>query len=244
MKQLYNFDTIYADTKNNYNPCDSSFKLSNPITNVKKISLKGIEFPIGFMNVRAGLNTLIIVYHTVTVYSYTLPPKNYTKITDLITDLNALTVSNSFTFSLNASNQLILTCSNTSFSFFVPTTPFSQYILGFVPNSPNYFSAGGVLTGTNMYNLNVDNYLNFYISNIPFKHNANANNSNSTFKVDCNAVYQMIVFNQENSNFFQSAELYDDNNLILNKIDVKIFDRFNQLLNNLDFSFTLEIESE
>jgi hypothetical protein len=103
-------------------------------------------------------------------------------------------------------------------------------------------STSNILTGTRIYNLNCDNYLNMSISNIPAKSNPNVNNFTSNFKISCNAVYPMILYNQENSGFTQTMELYENNNFTLNKFEIKIYDRFNLLITNLDFSFTLEIE--
>jgi hypothetical protein len=246
MKQLYNFDTVYADKKNNSNPCDCVFKLNNSLTNVKKISLKSFEFPISFYNVRNGINTFSIITLTnnglfldPTTYNYVMTPKNYTKIADLLTDMNTMTTSINIVFSVNASNQIVATCSDVNVPFKMNYTIFTYYVLGM---DADILSTSNILTGTRIYNLNCDNYLNMSISNIPAKSNPNVNNFTSNFKISCNAVYPMILYNQENSGFTQTMELYENNNFTLNKFEIKIYDRFNLLITNLDFSFTLEIE--
>jgi hypothetical protein len=246
MKQLLNFDTIYADQKFNSNPCNCVFKLNNSITNVSKISLKSFEFPISFYNVRNGINTFSINILTdnglaiiPSYVNYEMTPKNYTKIADLLTDMNTMTASIHIVFSVNSVNKIVATCSDVNVIFSFNRTTFTYYVLGIDEN----ILSEPTVTGTRIYNLNCDNYLNMSISNIPTKSNPNVNSFNSNFKILCNAVYPMILYNQENSGFTQTIELHENNNFILNKFEIKIYDRFNLLITNLDFSFTLEIES-
>jgi hypothetical protein len=54
-----------------------------------------------------------------------------------------------------------------------------------------------------------------------------------------------VQFYQEQTGFKQSVEV-TDRNILFERIDLQVLDRFGQPLNNngLDWSFTLEIESD
>ena len=101
-----------------------------------------------------------------------------------------------------------------------------------------------LIRSTNLYNLNPDTCLYLYFPNIPHK-NTHFNNQLMSFKIPVTSGYQAIEFNQENVNFAQYIELYDST-FILNKIQLIVYDRQGNYIdnNNYDFTFTLGIETE
>ena len=113
-------------------------------------------------------------------------------------------------------------------------------ILGFVGTETKKL----VITSTNLYNIYPDTCLYLYFPNIPHK-NTHFNNQLISFKIPVTAGYQAIEFNQENVNFAQYIELHDST-FILNKIQLIVYDRQGNYIdnNNFDFTFTLGIETE
>ena len=86
----HNYDTVL----NLYHWYNTNLKLNKPITNIKLISLKSIELPIQFKNIRDsnGSNSFIFTftysdYSNITV-NLKIPETNYTTITSLINALN------------------------------------------------------------------------------------------------------------------------------------------------------------
>jgi hypothetical protein len=113
-------------------------------------------------------------------------------------------------------------------------------ILGFSGTENNFTP----ITSTNLYNLNnLDISLYIYFPNIPHK-NTHFNNQLISFKIPVTSGYRSIEFNQENVNFAQYIELHDST-FILNKIDLIIYDREGNYINNngYDFTFSLGIET-
>jgi hypothetical protein len=113
-------------------------------------------------------------------------------------------------------------------------------ILGFNATENNYTP----ITSTNLYNLNPDLCLYLYFPNIPHK-NTHFNNQLISFKIPVTSGYQSIEFNQENVNFAQYIQIHDSS-FILNKVDLIIYDREGNYIdnNNYNFTFTLGLETE
>ena len=66
------------------------------------------------------------------------------------------------------------------------------------------------------------------------------NNYPSHFKLIVNAQNNSIYFSGENTSYIQSLEL---NNKTLTNLNIEIRDRYNNLIiNQLDYSFTLEFQ--
>ena len=61
-KRIIHFDTLYA-TKNDSNPFNSSFILSQTLNRVSRISLKSIEIPISNHNLRTPYSTISLKYN-------------------------------------------------------------------------------------------------------------------------------------------------------------------------------------
>ena len=254
-KQLLHFDSINAtqitDTAlNSSTPFKCYWTLKNPIKKIKSLSLKSVELPILFYNVRSSNSTNTFTF-TFTYSSWTnqavtvtITESNYT-ITTLLSALNTaistaitsysgltLTISNNST-----TNKLYFTTNASSMSF--NSSQLITNMLGFTSGSQT-ISASSIYS-SGVYNVNLDNYLNMYFYNIP-NESTNVNGFNSTFKVPCNATFQQVLYVNENSNFKQLISLKDDY-FVLNALYVQIYDRFGYSLNpnNGNYSFTLEI---
>ena len=102
----------------------------------------------------------------------------------------------------------------------------------------------GSIKSTNLYNLNPDLCLYLYFPNIPHK-NTHFNNQLISFKIPNSSGYQGIEFNAENLNFAQYIEIHDSS-FILNKVDLIIYDREGNYIdnNNYNFTFTLGLETD
>lgn len=241
MKQTIFFDSIYSI--NNGNPFDASFSLTSNLKNVKKISLKSIEMPIAFTNVRTGLNDFTIRMLSVN-YTVYLNSSVYTSATTLCSDLTTAFNSNSIpvkpVFSV-VGNKIRITMTGSNL-YSVIGSNFSRYVLGFINNQTSNPALGANSTITAEYNflLNVDNYVNIYLENIP-QSMTTSNNLFSSFKVPLNAVNNVVYFFGDESNFNQSIDLTDEN-AVISQIKIKIMDRFGNVLNNngVDYSFSLQ----
>ena len=105
--------------------------------------------------------------------------------------------------------------------------------------SPYYY-----LASTSTYNLNPDNYISLYIPQL-VGCVSDMNGLNSTFKIPMNCIYGMTYFFQKNLNFEQELEIRDKN-MILNEMNITVFDRYGKNIDNngLDYSLSLLIEFE
>jgi len=111
-------------------------------------------------------------------------------------------------------------------------------ILGFISQSYSV----STITTTNFYCLNVDNYINLYITNLNSGSDTNANGRLLTFKIPCNCVTGQILYLGESNTFTQTISITDPF-YVLNKMNIMILDRFGFPINggNAYFSFTLGI---
>ena len=254
-KRIINFDTIFS-TKINSNPFYTNFLLTETLRNVSKITLKSIEIPISNFNIRAPYSTIQIKYNNL-VFSYTMSDKTYIDISSFITDLNLLIspiqtymssteVCPVFSLSTTELNKLIVKVSllSTNTIYFYSTGIF-YYYLG---NISSTYTTKTLVSGSlylhsynliNVYNLCFDNYYNMIISNLD-NQTSNNNNYPCHFKLIVNAQNNSIYFSGENTSFIQFLEI---NNKTLTNLNIEIRDRFNNLIiNQLDYSFTLEFQ--
>ena len=254
-KRIINFDTIYSSKINN-NPFNTNFLLTETLRNVSKITLKSIEIPISNYNVRSPYSTIQIKYNNL-VFSYTMSDKTYIDITSFITDLNLMISSIQvymsstevcpvFSLSVTELNKLIIKVSllSTNTIYFYSTGIFSYYL----GNISSTYTTKSLVSGSlylhtynmiNVYNLCFDNYYNMIISNLD-NQTSNNNNYPSHFKLIVTAQNNTIYFSGENTSFIQFLEL---NNKTLTNLNIEIRDRYNNLIiNQLDYSFTLEFQ--
>lgn len=256
---LKHFDTVFSV---NNDPFNATFKLPNLLYNVKKITLKSLEMPINFNNIRAtGTLNIFTINFNGYIYNAVIPPGNYTTIASLLTALNTaigllLPVNNTLVFTVNSTNNIVINITSTLYptsSINLIPTQFSNYILGFKFNSvfqgywfcPN--TVGNTITGTitsvSTYNLNIDNYILLNIANVSSL-NSNVSSVYSHFKLQLNAtngtIYYLNNGNIINDQYIETGS----SNITLSSLNVVILDRFgnNILCNNNDYSFTLLIE--
>jgi hypothetical protein len=245
--ELINFDSIYSI--NQGNPFQATFKLSSPLRNFTKIYLKSIEMLVSFPNIRASsnLSTFTFLLNN-TQYSFTLADKVYNNVQLLIVDLNnaiiALNLSVTITFQINPNNntqfQIIL---GSSATFLIVSTNFTKYILN-MAGCTNGVNTNLTVNAIGNYVLNCDNYVNMYISNIP---NRSINNAGilCSYKVPLNASSNSVYYTSEGLQFGQYIKV-TDKNVILDKLDVTISDRFENVINSngVDYSWTIAVEFE
>jgi hypothetical protein len=269
MNIILNLDSCYStylyDT-NGLNPYYCNFNLINPIRKFKKISLMSFELPVLFNNIRYNpnnyysLNYLSFTYQYNTVNyiaSFNIPEGFYNSLSALITAINT-TISNNTTLTTrniqvifsSLDNKIVITTNSTLFKLNnTPNTndiyqrtgyPFMNLILGFV--SGENTTANNNLTAPNRYNLNIDNYINLQILNIPFN-SQNVNNIPCSFKIPVNSVNGVIYYLFNNQSYEQFIT-NTDNNLVLDKLTIRITDRFNNYINpnGADWSASLRID--
>ena len=199
----------------------------------------------------------IITFTLYTAYQFkaNITENIYNNVASLLTVMNNLITADTSgiasrgtaVFSVSATNKIILTHNFVSLQMLNDTTiynypntvfPFMNKVLGF----NNSIDTTGVLTAVNRFNLNIDNYLNMAIINVPSS-NQNANNLICSFKIPLNSVNGTIYYHYANSTYEQYIE-NSDINFILDKFSIKILDRFGNSINpnGADYSFTLNIE--
>ena len=183
-------------------------------------------------------------YSTYTNISISCVIKNqsYIDIATLLSTINtavATAISSyiglTFTLSLSSSN-VILNTNAISLSF----------SSGILLNNMLGLSSTDVLSSnqisfSNNYNLNPDSFISLYISNLPISSN-HASGRNNTFKIPLNATSGHIVFFHSSSGFIQPRTINDDN-FVLEKLNIIMYDRWGYPINGAggDFSLTLKI---
>ena len=267
-KKLLHFDV--ADGTLNYDPnyggyhaYNATIKLMNTLHKVKKISLKSLEMPVMFNNIRsASENTSSVLYLQFTYASYTniqipiyIPPMNYTSISLLLSFINTqlsnnlasygLTITAAvFSNSITYQTYIQFTCNqSTAVWFFYRDSILLSGILGVLPSARSYSSPSITnLDGKNMYCLNVDNYICLYLNNIPAA-SSNASGRNCSFKVPLSAINGQIQFTGDNNQFGQVVEIQDPN-FTLSQISITVYDRYGYAINggNFNYSFSLLFE--
>ena len=241
---ILHFDTLLG-TYNNNSVYDCTFTLSNPLRNVQRVYLKSIEIPISFNNIRStnGTNLFVITIHGngfTTRRPVLINEFNCTSITSLLTaineQLNIVLPSVSF-HCIDKYVYLKLTeLPNNTVVNFLPSKLLSV-ILGFTQLS---YTVTNEIKADNSYLLAYDNYLSLYLQDIPVKSTGYSNQLIS-YKIPLNAVNGMVYYLQELNSFSQCVEITDQN-YILNRLRVVVYDRFGETITNgLDYSFSLAV---
>lgn len=220
--------------KQSNNPFNCTVILGQTHRRLRCVSLKCAEIPIGFYNVRAPYNTVTIGSTT-----YTITPGNYT-ISTLCTAINTVITAGVGSFAANSGSS---TVTFTSASGSVTLTTFSGslpnllYFLGFVNGQ-----SGSSITGTNSYMVNFDTYMSIYIPNL---RNSSLEPSFITFKIPLTVASGGVQYYSEKTQFEQELQIFDKM-IMFDRLDIQVRDRFGQQLNNngIDWSFTIEIESD
>jgi len=240
---LSNTVTNYVETvyKTNNNPFQCTVVLGQPIRRLKSFALKCAEIPVAFYNVRAPYNTLSLNVASV-ITTYTVPPGNYTSAT-LLASLNGLVGAGTGQFSINPSSNRVVFTSAVGSLVIVPVTQRSlAYFLGFT-NGQFVSGAGNYITATNSYMINFDTYLNVFIENL--RTSSPQPMVPVTFKIPLTVSNGSIEYYFENLRFNQCIETRDPN-FRIDRLNIIVYDRYGNIVDNngVDWSFTLEIESE
>lgn len=232
---ILHFDTI--DSTYIQNCYNTTFRLFNPLRNIKNIYLKSLEMPVVFDNIRSD-NTSNSITLTVNnaVFNVTLETKSYNNINTLLSDINTKLVASNITFTiLNGIVSInIPIISNVT----IDNSVLINNVLGFPKNTP--YTSTNKITAISKYNLNYDNYLSLYVD-IPSSNNASSNKLIS-FKIPLNALENMVFYLGDNSTFSQSIKISDPN-YVLSQFRITVYDRFGYNISQcLDYTFTLGIE--
>ena len=256
LKQLLHLDSI--DGINNYDPILKSYHcyntnilINNPLKNIKEISLKSLEMPLFFNNIRTANNSNVFtfkIYINTNIISITctIPEDNYTSINSLLDSLNnsialELEIYDGVSVVFTLTNNYYITITHNCSSLTLEKNILTNNILGFKSDTYNTQT----ITTTNFYCLNVDNYINLYITNLNSGSDTNANGRLLTFKIILPQVNGNILFIGESNTFIQTISITDPY-FVLNSLNIIILDRFGFPINggNANFSFTLGINYE
>jgi hypothetical protein len=262
LKTLIHLDSL--DGIQNYDPILKSYHCYNttilinkPISNIKEISLKSLEMPIFFNNIRSANNSNVfsfifssssLNFNNISI-GVTIPESNYTSINSLLSALNtsistALSAYIGVSFVLTLTNTYYITITSNCNVIVLSKSILMNNILGFSTSQTySLFTLGNLfITTTNLYCLNVDNYINLYITNLNSGSDTNANGRLLTFKIPCNCVTGQILYLGDSNTFTQTISITDPF-YVLSKLNIMILDRFGFPINggNAFFSFTLGI---
>ena len=213
------------------NPFQCTVILGNRHRAIRSLTLKNVQVPLGFYNVRAPYNTM-----NVNSISYTITPGNYS-VTTLLNALNTTVTSAVGAFSTGALNNNVQ-FSSASGVVTMNVQPLSMLsFLGFTDQQ-----TGTSFYGTNSYIVNFDTYLNIWIENLGTQ---SLEPRQITFKVPLTVGPGSIMYWAENSQNQQMVAV-TDRGVRLDRLNIQVQDRFGNLLNNngLDWSFTIEIDAE
>ena len=242
---LSNTVTNYVETvyKTNNNPFQCTIVLGQSMRRIKSFSLKTAEIPIGFYNIRAPYNTLTLNVASV-VTTYTVPPGNYT-VQTLTSALNGLVTSAVGQFQVNIGTNIITFVPAVNVGSNIIVIPVSQrslaYFMGFVNGQSGTYGAN--ILAVNSYMINFDTYINVYIENL--RGSSLQPMVPITFKIPITVSNGGIEYFFENTRFLQKMYTYDPD-LRIDRLNIIVYDRYGNILNNngLDWSFTLEMESD
>ena len=254
LKQLLHLDSV--DGVMNYDPIlkayhtyNTNIKINKPITNIKEISLKSVEFPLFFNNIRSSnisnlfnFNFNYSTFNNISI-SVTITEQNYITISSLITAINsaissAITSYSGLSFVLSVVNTNYIRITTNATQIILNKSILMNNILGF--NTGTYNTS--TITTTNFYCLNVDNYINLYITNLNSGSDTNANGRLLTFKIVLPSTNGSVLFLGEHNSFNQTISITDPF-YVLSSLNIMILDRFGFPINggNSNYSFTLGI---
>jgi hypothetical protein len=261
--RILHFDSISSvyETRTNttssstYNPYSTKYTLNSPIKSVRQLRLKSIELPLTLCNIRTGSTNTLSLRVNSTTYTITISEQLITSIDTLISVVNAAVLAAipaySIVFSLPTDTYKLQLVTNVSITIY--ETNLIHYIMGFTTSTSTgttvssgtlvkTVSSGSTTTADGSYNLTVDNYLNFIITNLPGS-TSTASGIPCTFKIPLNSGYNSIYYWADNISSTQWIDTGID--FDLSSLSVQIKDRFNNDINpnGGDYSFTLQISS-
>jgi hypothetical protein len=202
---------------------------------VRRVALKSVEMPVGFYNIRAPYNNLTInIAGTPT--SYTFSPGNYSATTFLNTLNNTVTPAIG-SFFLNTLTNKIQYTSVVGASSIVGDPLTLGYFMGFTSDQ-----IGVIIVANKSYSIDFDNYVCIYIENL---RNSCMEPFAATFKIPITVQKGGVENWTSDNRFKQSIEIFDPDYKI-DRLNIQVRDRFGLPLSNngIDWSFTLEVESD
>jgi hypothetical protein len=218
-------------TKTGGNPFQCQVILGSRHRRLRSVALKNAQIPIGFFNIRAPYNTLIIDNIT-----YTVLPGNYS-ITNLLNAINSLITISIGEFAVDSLTNSITFTSGSGVPILSVSQPSLLYFLGFTN-----LQQGVSIVATYSYIVNWDTYLNIWIENLG---QSSLEPAQITYKVPLSVGSAGVQQYAESATHVQKIEV-TDRGVRLDRLNIEIQDRFGNLLNNngIDWSFTLEIEAD
>jgi hypothetical protein len=226
--------------KQNGNPFDVRINLQVKHNNLRRVSLVSAEIPIAFNNVRAPYNTFKINDE-----AFTVSPGYYMTTSAMIAALSAAVPLSVGQFFVNEVFR------------FVPAIGTTATLHTTIDNGlPNLLSFLGFTEGQTgssdilapfLYQLSYDTYVSIYI---PYLRGSSMEPAPITFKIPTRIPPEFkagrhITYFAANTDFNQSVRVYERTQSFMS-ITAQVLDRFGQLLNNnnVDWSFSIEIESD
>lgn len=258
-KQLYLLDTYSANKPTN-DSFNVSFPLRTAVYNIKSISLKSLELPIFLFNFKSGNSSTTFSFNFnypsyngvgFTQRSVSLIPGNYS-VAGLISALNSkisseiLSTIPGFSLSLSAQTSAafgltICRISTNAAALNLDNTLLINQALGY---STNRSTTSLSFDSQSPINVNLDTCIFMSISNLPVTNN-NLSSLVSlppyTFKIPLNNFTNNIIYFNDTS---QLQTIYFNNNsFVLDRLDIKIYDRYGNLLYGYyDYTMGLIIE--
>jgi hypothetical protein len=235
---ILHFDTYDNNsTYVNKNSYDTTFKLSNPLRNIKNIYLKSLEMALVFDNIRSDNTSNIL---TVTVnnvpHTATLATKNYNDINTLLSDINTAFSGSNITLSV-LNYQVSITVPTAS-TISISNSVLANVILGFAKDS--IYTNVSKATAKNKYTLSYDNFLSLYVD-IPSKATSSGSHLIS-FKIPLNALENMVYYLGDNNTFNQYIQV-SDAHFVLSQFRITVYDRFGYTISqSLDYTFSLAFQ--
>lgn len=234
-----NIQSVSQITKLSGNPFQCTYQFGNTHRGLCSISLQNAQIPIGFYNVRAPFNTIVISGTT-----YTITPGNYTTLAALNAAIVtpgsvALSTLGSFSAPSAVSNVVTFTSAGGNKSL-GPVNPNSLLsFLGFTQTTTTAVAA--TLTGTYPYTLNWDTYIIIWIENIG---QSSMEPVQITFKLPLSSLTNNVLYWSVGSQNTQYMEVFNKNTRI-DRLNIVLLDRFGNILNNngIDWSMSFDIES-
>ena len=258
-KQLYLLDTVSANKPTN-DSFNVSFPLRTAVYNIKSISLKSVEIPIFLFNFKSGNSSTTFSFSfsypsfnggALTQRSVSLVPNNYS-VSGLISALNSkiqseiLSTIPGFSLQLSAqtgaaSGLTICRINTNAVALNLDNTILITQALGY---STNRSTTSLSFDSQNPINVNLDTCIFMSISNLPVVNN-NLSSLVSlppyTFKIPLNNFTNNIIYFNDTSQL-QSIN-FNNNSFVLDRLDIKIYDRYGNLLYGYyDYTIGLIIE--
>jgi hypothetical protein len=222
-------------SKTNGNPFQCVAILGNRHRAIRTASLKDAQIPIAFYNIRAPYNSI-----TLNSISYTVPPGNYT-IASLVAALNGIVTQAIAVFTYSPQTSRVTLASNSG-QIIVGVPALSLgFFLGFT-NGQTVPASNMQINATNCYIINFDTYINLWFGELG---TSSLDPIQVTYKIPISGASGTITQYTEGSNWSQKIIVTDRSNR-LDRFTITITDRFGTIINNngVDWSFTLEIESD